>query len=234
LKEVISKVSHSKKWPRFKGENGWVNSYSLLQDKFFEHMKSAGFEGFERGERGSTAVHLSDLEFKTKKETERLAGTTATVELKEKAVAELGKKIANKEKQLAAIDKKLSLGKKAIDEIESLDSIGKKNLVGQTVLTPDELKSVKNIIRREVKTQEINNEISKRNAQLLQENTRLQTHVESFAGKGMTEQMQYFQARHRAPQRMAETVADIMRQPPEKSAEQNREHNNKNSRGEER
>ncbi len=76
LREVIKQVSHSKKWPRFKGkEGGWVNSYSLLQDRFYEHMKTAGFDGFERGERGSTAEHLTVLEYKTKQETDRLADT---------------------------------------------------------------------------------------------------------------------------------------------------------------
>ncbi len=37
-------------------------------------MRDAGFKDFERGERGSTAEHLSVIEYKTKKESERLAG----------------------------------------------------------------------------------------------------------------------------------------------------------------
>ncbi len=77
VKEVIHQVSHSKKWASKKAtdENGRtqiVKSYSLLQDRFFEHMRSAGFEDFERGERGSTAEHLSVIEYKTKKESEHL------------------------------------------------------------------------------------------------------------------------------------------------------------------
>jgi len=78
VKEVVHQVSHSKKWASRKAtvENGHtqiVKSYSLLQDRFFEHMRDAGFEDFERGERGTTAEHLSVIEFKTKKESERLA-----------------------------------------------------------------------------------------------------------------------------------------------------------------
>jgi len=78
VKEIIHQVSHSKKWASRKAtvENGHtqiVKSYSLLQDRFFEHMRDAGFEDFERGERGTTAEHLSVIEFKTKKESERLA-----------------------------------------------------------------------------------------------------------------------------------------------------------------
>ena len=89
VKEVIPQISHSKKWPMRvvveqgndgrvmsegtrSGKTAIVNSYSLLQDRFFEHMKSAGLVGFERGERGSTTEHLSDLEYKTMKESERL------------------------------------------------------------------------------------------------------------------------------------------------------------------
>ena len=55
------------------GHTQIVKSYSLLQDRFFEYMRDAGFEDFERGERGSTAEHLSVIEYKTKKESDRLA-----------------------------------------------------------------------------------------------------------------------------------------------------------------
>ena len=79
VKEIIHQVSHSKKWASQKvtdeaGHTQISKSYSRLQDRFFEHMRDAGFEDFERGERGSTAEHLSVIEYKTKKESERLAG----------------------------------------------------------------------------------------------------------------------------------------------------------------
>jgi len=100
--EIIKQVSHSKKWPKLKqyDKNGEVvrngkgkavllNSYSVLQDKFHDHMKNAGFTGFERGERNSTAEHLSILEFKTKKESERAKIETQQLELlKEKSKLE--------------------------------------------------------------------------------------------------------------------------------------------------
>ena len=78
VKEVVHQVSHSKKWALQKvtdeaGHTQIIKSYSRLQDRFFEHMRDAGFEDFERGERGSTAEHLSVIEYKTKKESERLA-----------------------------------------------------------------------------------------------------------------------------------------------------------------
>ena len=87
VKEQINQISHSKKWrsSRVLDEQGkplftldgkplLENSYSVLQDIFFEHMEEAGYHGFQRGERGSTAEHLSVLQFKTEKEQERLSG----------------------------------------------------------------------------------------------------------------------------------------------------------------
>lgn len=79
VKEVVHQISHSKKWASQKvtDENGQtqiIKSYTLLQDRFFEYMRDAGFQDFERGERGSTAEHLSVIEYKTRKEAERLAG----------------------------------------------------------------------------------------------------------------------------------------------------------------
>ena len=77
VKKVVHQVSHSKKWALRKvtdadGHTRSMRSYSYLQDRFYEHMRDAGFGDFERGERGSTAEHLSVIEYKTKKQSERL------------------------------------------------------------------------------------------------------------------------------------------------------------------
>ena len=76
---------NSKKWKSEKklDENGkpvlradgkpqLIPSYSLLQDRFYEHMSGAGFSDFIRGERGSTAEHLTTLEYQIQKDRERL------------------------------------------------------------------------------------------------------------------------------------------------------------------
>ena len=85
VKETILQISHSKKWkstPKLDergfpitkpdGKPALIPSYSLLQDRFFEHMSAAGFKDFIRGERGSTTEHLSSLDYQIKKDTERL------------------------------------------------------------------------------------------------------------------------------------------------------------------
>ena len=120
LKEVITQVSHSKKWPRVKkvDENGetvrtkngkavLVNSYSLLQDQFFEHMRSKGYEDIERGERGSTAEHLTVTQFKNKKEQEKAAVIAADIAEKQEAAAVLDDEAERKKKQLAGLDKEI-------------------------------------------------------------------------------------------------------------------------------
>ena len=95
-KEIINQVSHSKKWKSEQltdnfgnlvyDENGkakLIKSYSLLQDRFFQYMSDSGYRGFIRGIKGSTKEHLSDLEFKIKKETEKLEKITNSVDEKQ-------------------------------------------------------------------------------------------------------------------------------------------------------
>ena len=89
-------MSHSKKWKSEQltdnlgnpvyDENGkakLIKSYSLLQDRFFQYMSDSGYRGFIRGIKGSTKEHLSDLEFKIKKETEKLEKITNSVDEKQ-------------------------------------------------------------------------------------------------------------------------------------------------------
>lgn len=95
-KEIINQVSHSKKWKSEQltdnfgnpiyDENGkakLIKSYSLLQDKFFQYMSDSGYRGFIRGIKCSTQEHLTDLEFKIKKETEKLEKITNSVDEKQ-------------------------------------------------------------------------------------------------------------------------------------------------------
>ena len=115
VKDVIHQVSHSKKWASKKvvdeeGHTHIVKSYAMLQDRFFEHMRSAGFEDFERGERGSTAEHLSVTEFKVKKEAERLEGLQITAKILSEDIDRLG------EEKTAAV-KKVNAAQKHVDRL---------------------------------------------------------------------------------------------------------------------
>jgi chromosome segregation ATPase len=110
VKEVIPQISHSKKWPmrvpvERDGKIIQVNSYSLLQDRFYEHMQQAGFEGFERGERGSNREHLSDLDYKIQQDKKRLA--------------EKEKELKAKENELADKEGKLKLAEIELEEVQA-------------------------------------------------------------------------------------------------------------------
>ena len=95
-KEIINQVSHSKKWKSEQltdnlgnpvyDENRkakLIKSYSLLQDRFFQYMSDSAYRGFIHGIKGGTKEHLTDLEFKIKKETEKLEKITNSVNEKQ-------------------------------------------------------------------------------------------------------------------------------------------------------
>ena len=97
-KEIINQVSHSKKWKSEQlldnqgktvydksGKAVLIKSYSLLQDRFFQYMSDSGYKDFIRGVKGSNQEHLDDLQFKIKKDTERLEKIVNKVEEKEKS-----------------------------------------------------------------------------------------------------------------------------------------------------
>ncbi len=143
-KEVINQVSHSNKWkseqvldnqgkPVYdkKGNAVLIKSYSLLQDRFFKYMSDSGYKNFIRGVKGSNQEHLSDLQYKIKKDTERLESITNKVEEKENSYNDYMKynkqieDISNlgKEKKFT---KKVELTK---EDYETLTTYAKKGIV---------------------------------------------------------------------------------------------------------
>jgi DNA repair exonuclease SbcCD ATPase subunit len=128
VKEVIPQISHSKKWPRIKAKNedgkiSYVNSYSLLQDRYYEHMKAAGFDGFSRGVRGSTSEHLEVLEYKTKQE----------------------------EKRLKEVEKNLEYRTKARATMDEINAMGKQAFLGGVNFSDDEAKKLKSLAKKAVR-----------------------------------------------------------------------------------
>ena len=122
VKEVIQQVSHSKKWASQKmtDENGQtqiIKSYSLLQDRFFEHMRDAAFEDFERGERGSTREHLSDLDYKVQQDKAHLTEI---------------------EERIEAANQKLNDVEPVAMQMAELETIGKKSLTGKVQMSQED------------------------------------------------------------------------------------------------
>lgn len=151
-KEIINQVSHSKKWkseqatdlqgnPLYdaKGKAILIKSYSLLQDRFFKYMSDSGYRGFIRGLKGSTAEHLSDIEFKAKKEQEKLELITDKVKQQQVKFAETTSAIEDSEKQKSQAQQELNEIKKDIDnykgykgDIDNID-VGKSKLFGKKI-----------------------------------------------------------------------------------------------------
>ena len=128
VKEVIHQISHSKKWASQKitDENGHtliIKSYSLLQDRFFEHMRDAGFVDFERGERGSTAQHLSVTEFKVKKEREMLVDIE---DVKNEMLDELGEAEKRTEQAKKEADAAEARAAQIVPKVKKLDEVAQK------------------------------------------------------------------------------------------------------------
>ena len=121
VKETIQQVSMSKKWASkpaldksgkpilsANGKPVLKKSYSVLQDDFFQHMRDAGYDDVERGERGSSEEHLTVTQFKVQQEQARLAELTEQNRQQEQQAATLGKqieKIQNQQIDVAAIEK---------------------------------------------------------------------------------------------------------------------------------
>ena len=152
VKETIMQVSHSKKWKsqkaldnkgneilNDKGKLILIKSYSLLQDRFYKYMSDNGFRDFIRGEKGSTAEHLSDIEFKAKKEQEKLQAITDKVKQQQEKFAENISSIQETEKQINQAQQELNAIKKDVNDykgykgdIDNID-VGKSKLFGKKV-----------------------------------------------------------------------------------------------------
>lgn len=154
VKEVIHQISHSKKWASQKvtdedGKSHIIKSYSLLQDRFFEHMRDAGFEDFERGERGSTAQHLSVTEFKVKKETERLENPEITAKVMEDGIDLLTQQTVEAQKEADKAQKRVD---HLVPKMEKIEDLARKYTddADEVLPQPEVLESAKSY--REKKT----------------------------------------------------------------------------------
>ena len=156
VKETVMQVSRSKKWAskplldesgkpvlQKNGKPVLKKSYSVLQDDFFNYMRSAGYTDVERGERGSTEEHLTVTQFKVQREQEWLDNLTAQIDQKEQVLAKTSTVLSKKEKELSAVQKKTALTKDALIHAQNMESLGKRTLWGNYSLTEDELSTLK-------------------------------------------------------------------------------------------
>jgi len=204
VKEVIHQVSHSKKWASVKAldENGkpmrtedgkavLIPSYSLLQDRFFEHMRNAGFNDVERGVRGSTTQHLSVLNYKIHQDAEKLA--------------RIEKQVETQQKELVSISEQLVVEHLASKTFHELDELGRKKMFGKVELTEQDYKEVISLAKEGVLSRSKITELTK---QLREASSRLFNWQLSW--QELDEQTSDFrQAMKLAPQCVKEVISEV-------------------------
>ena len=205
VKEVIHQVSHSKKWKSEKAldENGnpilnskgkqvYHASYSILQDKFYEHMQEAGFNGFSRGERGSTTENLVSLEFKIKKDKEKLL---------------------NLQEKIAAETVCYNDNHNAFMTFNEIDNSGKKSFTGKYTVSADDYEKLTTLAKQSYsavseakKLQEENRYLTRQIWSLQSEVSRLKTALSELTEKCRP----YLEALKAAPKAVKEFIDGIL------------------------
>lgn len=157
VKETIMQVSRSKKWESkvaldeqghplltAKGKKVLRASYSVLQDDFFNYMKTAGYTDVERGERGSTEEHLTVTQFKVQAEQQRLEAVTGQVAQAEQSLEDAKAATEKQKKKLEALQKETKAAKAIALTVQDIEAMGKKATFGNNItLTPDECDTLK-------------------------------------------------------------------------------------------
>ena len=155
LKATIPQISQSNKWPlrmtvEVDGKTVTRNSYSFLQDRYYEHMRGAGYEGFERGERGSTTEHLEVLDYKIKQDLAYSQELEAEIKKKELDSASLDRQTGEKKKLNEKLDRQITVKEKAAATIAEIDAMGKPALLGGFNVSEKELKKLKTLSKKSV------------------------------------------------------------------------------------
>ena len=133
VKETIMQVSRSKKWASqpsldangqpLLSKNGKPilrPSYSVLQDQFYDHMRAAGYDDIERGQRGSTEEHLTVTQFKVQQEQQRLAEIQDAQVAASAEIAQLDADKAQAEKDIRKAEAKLEHLAPQVEKLEEL------------------------------------------------------------------------------------------------------------------
>ena len=205
VKEVIHQVSHSKKWKSEKAldENGnpilnskgkqvYHASYSILQDKFYEHMQEAGFNGFSRGERGSTAENLASLEFKIKKDKEKLL---------------------NLQEKIAGEQVRYEENHNAFMTFSEIDNSGKKSFTGKYIVPADDYEKLTTLAKRSYSAESEAQRLREENRNLSRQIWSLQSEISKLrtALRELTEKCRpYLEALKAAPKAVKDFIDGIL------------------------
>ena len=199
VKEVIHQVSRSKKWayPEVKGAGGKtkrIPSYSVLQDRFHDHMKEHGFAGFERGKRGSTAEHLSTLEYKVQQDTKKLE--------------QIERQVQEKEQELTKVNSSLQTATQVSKTYSEIENMGKRTLFGKVELNKEDYGTLVELAKEGIRSRSLIDNLRRE----------LKTLRESYAGikeqfAELYEQTKTFLAAlSLAPKKIMDFLSGVIRQ----------------------
>lgn len=225
-KEIIHQVSHSKKWAsqkavdeqgqEIRNESGKVQlipSYSLLQDRFFEHTRNAGFTGFERGERGSTTQHLSVLDYKIEQDRTKLSA--------------LDERITAQKQDLTALEGEIECVRQVRSQVTDVDRIGKKKAFSSKVeLTEQEYQDLTSLAKEGIASRRTVNTLRSQVNQAWSEYSRLKERFRLLLEETRT----YREAMKHAPQKITEFLVGIIRDAKERQRTRQRGRGNRESR----
>ena len=150
VKEVVHQISHSKKWKsdipltdekgnpllRKNGKPMFRASYSILQDELFNYMTERGFKGFQRGEYGSTAEHLTSLQYQIKQDKERLEKLQKRIQ-REQIKYEPARNVSKTYNEIDRMGQKTITGKMAIskEDYSELTALAKEGITSRAEIS---------------------------------------------------------------------------------------------------
>ena len=206
VKETVNQISHSKKWksPQAVDENGnvifnekgkpvLIPSYSILQDDFFNHMQRAGFNDFLRGEKGSTAEHLSCLQYEIQQDKKRLEEIKERLQTEEIRYDEI--KTANK-------------------TFLEIDSMGKKTLTGKVTISSEDFNDLSNMAKQSVAARSKIYDLEQENKRLNSKVWDLQSRINRLSERlHKLEQVcaPYLEALRLMPEKVQSFISDVLK-----------------------
>ena len=164
VKEVVHQISHSKKWKsdipltdekgkpllRKNGKPMFRASYSILQDELFNYMTEQGFKGLQRGEYGSTAEHLTSLQYQIKQDKERLEKLQKRIQ-REQIKYEPARNVSKTYNEIDSMGQKTITGKMAIskEDYSQLTALAKEGICRIEEGGTEMIKTLKNLFKQD-------------------------------------------------------------------------------------
>jgi hypothetical protein len=173
------------------------------------------FKAQQEAERAATE------EKKAQSEADRTAALAQTAAALDTSIEDKEKEAAKKQKHLDGLNEKTKIAKQEAAEYDEIDKMAKPALIGGNLqISPDNWKKVSGLAKEGVKSRGIIAGLKKQITGFIDKIKELTAKLTRYEGMGISDTMKYYEAMKRAPRRLAETVEDIRRQPPERQEQQ--------------